>query len=116
MTSPARKAPAKAIPAGARKPQDRKPRKPTKAEAQAAEAVDGFVTVEQCGMKFQIPTTQESLSAELALDIMLGASDEKTLVNLIGEDKLRAFVTMDPKPSAGDLIELFEKVKDTQGN
>ena len=109
-------APKKAVPASARKPQDHRPKKAKSTEAQMAEAADGYVTVEQNGMIFRIPITQEAMGAKVVLGALMGDSDQAQMLKLIGEDKLGEFVDMDPEPSADDLLSLFEKVKEALGS
>jgi hypothetical protein len=81
------------------------------ADARAAEA-DGFVTIEQCGIKLTIPLgRQVPLKAYAAFrdgDEMLGTE------LLMGEEQWTAFMAQNP--TVGDFEEIGQKLTDALGN
>ena len=117
------------IPANAPKPQDRKPRKaPAKkapAKLRQAEAVDGFVAIEQCGVTLQIPVGEKMpLDAFLVLNgdeealsrLGIRPEDSETagLRLMLGPEQWLAFVAQ--RPTLGDFANLGKQLEELTGN
>lgn len=104
------------IPANAPKPQDRKPRtapaQKAAAKALEAEAVDGYVTVEQCGVTLRIPIAGKvPLAAYIAFDKgdELGGTEL-----LLGPEQWKAFLEKDP--TLDDFAEVGKQLEALTGN
>ena len=97
------------IPEGAAKPKDRPRRKSP--DARKAE-VDGFIDIEQCGVKLRIPLGEKvPLSAYMAFK----ADDEMRGTELLlGAEQWQAF--MDANPTVGDFAEIGKKLSEVLGN
>ncbi|MDP7706800.1 adenylosuccinate synthase [Mycobacterium sp. TY815] len=104
------------IPANARKPQDRKPKK-TPAEKAAvkqlqAEAEDGYVTVEQCGVQLRIP-----VAGKIPLAAVIAFEQDENLRGtelLLGKEQWSAFLAANP--TLDDFIAIGEKLEAITGN
>jgi hypothetical protein len=104
------------IPANAPKPQDHKPKKTPaqKAAAKAlqAEAGDGYVTVEQCGVELRIPIAGKvPLAAYIAFDKgdELGGTEL-----LLGAEQWKAF--LEKNPTLDDFAEVGRQLEELTGN
>ncbi|MGA5542700.1 adenylosuccinate synthase [Mycobacterium sp. NPDC051198] len=112
MTQPTKpRTPAKSrIPAGAPKPQDHQPKKST--TARQAEAEDGFVTVETCGMTLTIPVGGK---VPLAAAIAFQKGDELGGTELLlGADQWAAF--LEKNPTVDDFAEVGKQLEELTGN
>lgn len=108
LPEPERK-PRKRVPAGAPTPQDRKQKK--SAEAREAEG-QGFVDVEQCGVKLRIPVGEN-----VPLEAYIAFKDEDEIGGtklLLGEKQWNAFLAQ--KPTLGDLNAIGSRLADLLGN
>lgn len=102
-------APRKRVPETAPKPQDHKQKK--SAEAREAEA-EGFITVEQCGVKLRIP-----LGENVPLEAYIAFKEDDELGGtklLLGEKQWDAF--LEKKPTVGDFGAIGQKINDLLGN
>ena len=102
-------APRKRVPASAPKPQDHKQKKST--EAREAEA-DGFINIEQCGVKLRIP-----LGENVPLEAYIAFKNEDEIGGtklLLGEKQWDAF--LEKKPTIGDFGEIGSKIEGLLGN
>ncbi|WP_019204584.1 hypothetical protein [Tsukamurella sp. 1534] len=110
MTTTATPRPRKrAVPATAPKPQDRK----TKAEAaREADATDGFVTVEHCGVTLRVPV-RGKVPMTAIVAFRNGDEIEGTRI-LLGDKQWEAFLAA--KPLVDDFNELGSKIQEAAGN
>lgn len=109
--------PASGIPASAPKPQDRKPkkapaRKKPAATARQAEAEDGFVTLEHCGVSLRIPVGGKLPIA--ALDAFIEGNDYLGTKLTVGVEQWKAL--SDAGMTRDGLNELGNKLEDLLGN
>ncbi|MGV0630119.1 adenylosuccinate synthase [Mycobacteroides chelonae] len=118
MTAPRKSPPRKATPTDAAKPDPRK-----SAQARKAEAIDGFVTVEQCGVKFQIGLGENmpfEVFEEMSTRPEPQTEDEQRKYNLaitkalLGPDQWEAFRSA--RPTVRDYNELSDKITALLGN
>lgn len=99
-------------------------RKKASVAARAAEAENGYVTVEQCGIALKIPTgTKMPFKATLRF---MGLNDDLTPLGdnengnllgtrlLLGEEQWKAFLAK--KPSMGDFNAIGDKLQGLSGN
>lgn len=107
------------IPANAPEPQDRKQKK-TPAEkavsktfkAVQAEAEDGYVTVEQCGVELRIPIAGK---VPLAAYVAFSKGDELGGTELLlGKEQWEAFLEKDP--TLDDFAEVGKQLEALTGN
>ena len=123
--------PRKRVPASAPKPQDHQAKKSAAVRKAEAEAEDGFVTIEQCGLELKIP-----IGGNMPLDaILLLQEDEETLRDYAIRDddegreaKLNVVATrlmIGPeqwaefrkrRPTLNDFNEIGEKLQALSGN
>ncbi|MBL3743451.1 Uncharacterised protein [Mycobacteroides abscessus subsp. abscessus] len=118
MTAPRKNQPRRAIPANAPKPDPKK-----SAQARQAEAVDGFVTVEQCGVTFRIGLG-ENMPFEVVEEMTARpepqSKDEQRRYDLavtkalLGPEQWEAFRAA--RPLVRDYNELNDKITDLMGN
>ena len=105
------------IPANAPRPQDRRPRKTpaqkkAAARAREAEAVDGFVTVEQCGIALNIPIGEKvPLAAYMAFE---DGDELKGTELLLGEKQWAEFLAAGP--TIGDFAAIGKQLEELTGN
>jgi hypothetical protein len=107
-------------------PEPRKPRKKASpaAVARQAEAGEGFVTVEHCGVELRIPVGDKvPFSATLRF---MGLNDDLTPLGdnengnllgtrlLLGEEQWKAFLAK--TPSMGDFNAIGDKLQELSGN
>ena len=86
--------------------------KPKKASARAAEAVDGYVTVTQCGVELKIPMAGKiPLKAVIAFGE--GDNSEGTQL-LLGPEQWNAFLEKDP--TLDDFEAIGNQLQDSSGN
>lgn len=118
MTAPRKSAPRKATPTDAPKPDPKK-----SAQARKAEAEDGFVTVEQCGLKFRIGLGEnmpleviEELSSrpEPHTEAERRTYDLAVTKALLGPDQWEAFRAA--QPTVRDYNQLNDQITDLMGN
>lgn len=84
----------------------------TSTAAREAEASDGFVIIEQCGLKLKLP-----ILGKVPLDayIALKNGDElKGTELLMGPDQWAAF--LEKKPTVGDFAAIGDKLQELAGN
>lgn len=112
MTTP-RKAtpPRKRVPATAPKPQDHKPKQST--EARKAEAGDGYVTLEQCGLSLRIPIGPETMPLKAYLRFKEGDEVGGTEL-LLGEEQWETFLAANP--TVADFAAIGSAMKEAAGN
>jgi hypothetical protein len=115
---------AKVIPEGAPKPQDHKPKK--SAAARQAE-VDGFSTIEQCGVTLRIPAG-ENVPVKAVLRFRglnddltpIDDDDEKIKAEMMGTRELLGpdqwLALLDKNPTAGDFAAIGKKIIGLLGN
>lgn len=104
------------IPANAPRPQDRKPKK-TPAQKAAikalqAEAEDGYVTVEQCGITLHIP-----VGGKIPLAAVIAFEQDDNLRGtelLLGEEQWAAFLAA--KPTLDDFVAIGKQLEEITGN
>jgi hypothetical protein len=92
------------------KPQDQKPKK--KAAAREAEADDGFVTVEQCGVSLRIP-----VGGKMPLKAYLAFRDgDETggIELLLGPEQWEELLAKDP--TLDDMNQIGLKIQEFWGN
>ncbi len=118
MTAPRKSAPRKAVPDATPKPDPKK-----SAQARKAEAEDGFVNVEQCGVTFRI-----GLGENMPFEVIeeMSARPEPQSENerrkydlaitkaLLGPDQWEAFRAA--QPTVRDYNQLSDKITDLMGN
>jgi hypothetical protein len=93
-------------------PQDRKPKKKASVGAREAEADDGYVTVEQCGIRLRIPLAGKT---PIAAYIAFKNGDELGGTELLlGADQWAAF--MAKNPTMDDFAEVGKKLAEAAGN
>lgn len=93
------------------KPKGR-PRKKTAAAAQEAEAGDGFVNLEQCGVKLRIPIGKKVPIA--AIDAFRDGDNYEGTRQMLGKDQWQAL--SDAGMNGEDLDELGAKLSEATGN
>lgn len=104
------------LPDNAPEPQDHKPKRTPEQKAAAkalqAEAEDGYITVEQCGMTLRIPIAGKvPLAAYEAFD---EGKELKGTKLLFGEEQWAEFLTKNP--TLDDFAEVGKKMGDLAGN
>ncbi|MBV0920686.1 hypothetical protein KC238_25855 [Mycobacteroides chelonae] len=118
MTAPRKSAPRRATPADAAKPDPKR-----SAQARKAEAEDGFVTVEQCGVKFRIGLGEDmpfEVFEEMSTRPEPQTEGEQREYNraitkaLLGPDQWEAFRAA--RPSIRDYNELSDNITALLGN
>ncbi|WP_292980972.1 adenylosuccinate synthase [Mycobacterium sp.] len=104
------------IPANAPKPQDRNPKKTPaqKAAVKAlqAEAEDGYVTVEQCGVVLRIP-----VAGKIPLAAVIEFEQDNNLRGtelLLGEEQWKAFLAANP--TLDDFEAMGKQLEELTGN
>ena len=100
---------AASIPEGAPAPADR--RKKKSVDARQAEA-NGFIDIEQCGVKLRIP-----LGEKVPLVAYMAFKDGDEMGGtklLLGDEQWAAFI--DANPTVGDFAEIGQKLSDVLGN
>lgn len=101
----------KAIPANAPKPQDHKPK--MSAAARKAEAEDGFVIIEQCGVKLRVPVAAGKVPVA-AIDKFRDGDNYGGVKALLGPDQWQKL--SDAGMTIDDLNEIDGKIKEVSGN
>lgn len=111
MTAPRKKAaPRKRIPASAPRPQDHKQKMST--AARKAEAEDGFVIVESCGMELKVPVGGKvPLAAAIAFE---NGDEVKGTELLLGADQWAAY--LEKNPTVDDFVEVGKQLEELAGN
>ncbi|OBB20614.1 hypothetical protein [Mycolicibacterium elephantis] len=113
--------PRKRVPATAPKPQDHQQKK--SAAARKAEAEDGFVTIEQCGVKLKIPVGENTPIEVMDLYFAITDTEDaaeiaqanyRIIKELLGEKQWQALKAAGA--NARDLKELDAKVQAATGN
>lgn len=105
------------VPASASKARDRRPRKApaqkaTSVAAREAEASDGFVTIEQCGVTLRIPVGGK-VPYKSRIAFLQGDNDLGTEL-LLGAEQWQAL--MDRNPTCDEMNEIGAKIQATAGN
>lgn len=91
---------------------DRKPKKKASVAAREAEAGDGYVTVEQCGVELKIPLAGK---VPLAAYIAFKNGDEMGGTELLlGAEQWSAFLAKNP--TMDDFAEVGNKLAEAAGN
>lgn len=100
------------MPANAPKPQDHKAKKSAAARKAEAAAADGYVTVEQCGVKLKIPIGGNT---PLAAAMKFAEGDDFAGTRLLlGEKQWEAFLAQNP--TVDDYNEIGTKIQEAVGN
>lgn len=89
-----------------------KPGKKASAAAREAEADDGYVTIEQCGVELKIPLKGRIPLA--AIDLFYEGDNYGGTRKMIGEEQWNRLI--EAGATDGDLDELTGKLKDGTGN
>jgi hypothetical protein len=100
------------VPLPAPKPQDHKPKKKLSVAAREAEADDGFVTVEQCGIKLKIP-----LAGKIPLKAFIAFSEGDNIEGtklLLGVEQWNAF--LEKNPTLDDFEAIGNQLQESAGN
>lgn len=105
------------IPPNAPEPQDHKPKKTpaqkkAAAAARQAEAEDGFLTVEQCGVTLRIP-----IGGKVPLAAYIAFNEGKELEGtklLLGPDQWAAF--LEKNPTIDDFGAIGKQLEESTGN
>lgn len=93
-------------------PEPKKPKKKPSVEAREAEAADGFVAIEQCGVTLKFPVgTKIPLKAFIAFGE--GDNIEGTKL-LLGAEQWNAFLEKDP--TIEDFEAIGNKLQESSGN
>lgn len=98
--------------AAPKQPQDHNPKKSAAARKAEAAADDGYVTVEQCGVKLRIP-----IGGETPLEAAIAFADGDDFAGtrlLLGEKQWQAFLAK--KPTVTDYNEIGTKLQEATGN
>lgn len=93
-------------------PQARSRKAPASTVARQAEAEDGYVTLEQCGVKLRIPVGGKITVA--AIDAYRDGDNYEGTKQLLGKEQWK--LLSDAGMTADDLDELGEKLKAASGN
>lgn len=91
---------------------DRKPKKKASVTAREAEAGDGFVTVEQCGVTLKIP-----VGGKIPLAAYIAFTEGNNLEGtkqLLGDEQWNAFLAK--KPTLDDFEAIGDRLQESAGN
>jgi hypothetical protein len=91
---------------------DSKPKKKASVAAREAEAGDGFVTVEQCGITLRIP-----VGGKVPLTAYIAFTEGKNLEGtklLLGDEQWNAF--LEKNPTLDDFEAIGDRLQESAGN